>query len=332
MMDAVRVNSITKTFRSSTKQEGLWGSLKSVFHREYKHFTAVNTVSFTVPQGQLVGLLGANGAGKTTLLKMLSGLLVPSSGEAEVMGYVPWRRKYDFLRRFSLVMGQRNQLWWDLPAADSFLLNKEIYGLEYNSFVKWRDELAERLDVADKLHIQLRRLSLGERMKCELIGALLHKPEVIFLDEPTIGLDVVAQHSLREFIRQYNKDFTTTVILTSHYMDDIEALCERVLLIDEGSLLFDGQLQELSKEFSAEKVVQLEFLKPIMKEDIAGFGTIADYSPERVSLRIDSENTPKITAEILSNYPVADLTITAVPIEEIVRKIFVGKTDENEKK
>ncbi len=331
-MDAVEVKSITKTFRSSTKQEGLWGSLKSVVHREYKHYTAVNDVSFAVPQGQLLGLLGANGAGKTTLLKMLSGLLVPTSGQASVLGFIPWRRKHEFLHRFPLVMGPRNQLWWDLPAADSFLLNKEIYGLEHNSFVKWRDELAERLDVADKLHIQLRRLSLGERMKCELIGALLHKPEVIFLDEPTIGLDVVAQHSLREFIQQYNRDFKTTVILTSHYMDDIEALCERVILIDEGSLLFDGQLEELSKEFSAEKVLQLDFLKPFNQKDIESFGTVTECSSERIILRIDAENTPTITAQILSQYPVADLTITAVPIEEIVRKIFVKNSGEIEKK
>lgn len=324
-MNAIEIDSLTKTFRTSVKQEGLLGSVKGLLRREYRDYTAVDSVSFTVPQGQLLGLLGANGAGKTTLLKMLSGLLNPTSGTATVLEYTPWKRKHDFLRRFSLVMGQRNQLWWDLPAADSFLLNKEIYGLDKKEFITWRDELANRLDVADKLHIQLRRLSLGERMKCELIGALLHKPELIFLDEPTIGLDVVAQHSLREFINDLNRDYGTTVILTSHYMDDIESLCKRVVVIDEGHLLFDGRLSDLTKEFMSEKLLEVDFLKPVSKNEIEIFGFVYEFSPERASLRIPADKTAEIISKILEKFSVADLTIQAVPIEEVIRSIFAKK-------
>jgi len=327
-MNAIEIESLTKTFRASVKQEGLLGSLKGLFNREYRDYTAVDSVSFSVPQGQLLGLLGANGAGKTTLLKMLSGLLNPTSGTATVLNHIPWRRKHDFLRRFALVMGQRNQLWWDLPAADSFLLNKEIYGIGDKEYVLWRDELAERLNVGDKLHIQIRKLSLGERMKCELIGALLHKPEIIFLDEPTIGLDVVAQHSLREFIKDLNRVYGTTVILTSHYMDDIEQLCKRVIVIDEGHLLFDGQLADLSKEFSAEKLLQVDFLKPVNRVDIERFGVVYEFVSERAALRIPADKTAQIVAEVLSSLPVADLTINAVPIEDVIRSIFAKKTTE----
>lgn len=324
-MNVIEVHSLTKSFRTAIKREGLLGSFKGLFHREYKDYTAVNSVSFSVEKGELLGLLGANGAGKTTLLKMLSGLLNPTSGSATVLGYTPWKRKHDFLRRFSLVMGQRNQLWWDLPAADSFLLNKEIYGLDSSEFISWRNELAERLDVADKLHIQLRKLSLGERMKCELIGALLHKPELVFLDEPTIGLDVVAQHSLREFIQHLNRDYGTTVILTSHYMDDIESLCKRVVVIDEGQLLFDGRLANLTKEFTSEKLLEVEFHKSVSKTDVENYGVVYDFAGERASLRIPSEKTAEIISKMLEKLPIADLTIQAVPIEEVIRTIFAKK-------
>lgn len=321
-MNTISVHNLTKTFRSHIKQEGLSNSIKSLFHREYKEYTAVNDVSFDIAEGELVGMLGANGAGKTSILKMLSGLLTPTSGTATVLGFTPWQRKNDFRRNFAIVMGQRNQLWWDLPAADSFLPNKEIYSIPENDFKKRLDNLAERLSVTDKLHVQVRRLSLGERMKCELIGALLHSPKVVFLDEPTIGLDVVAQHALREFVAEFNRDSATTIILTSHYMDDIERLCKRVILIDKGSIIFDGALSGLVEEFAAEKLLTIKFTEKVEQSDLATLGTITEFNPEQASLRIPRANIASVAADCLGRFPVADITIEEVPIEDIIRHIF----------
>lgn len=321
-MNTINVQNLTKIYRSHVKQEGLKNSIRSLFHREYKEYTAVNDVSFSIAEGELVGMLGANGAGKTTILKMLSGLLTPTSGTATVMNYIPWQRKNDFRKNFSIVMGQRNQLWWDLPAADSFLLNKEIYGIPQDLFLKRRDMLAERLDVADKLHVQVRRLSLGERMKCELIAALLHSPKVIFLDEPTIGLDVVAQHALREFIADFNKESSTTIILTSHYMDDIERLCKRVMIIDNGKLMFDGALSMLVEQFAAEKMLTIKFTEKVEKHELEAMGVITDYAAEQASLRIPRAKIAAVAGECLGRFQVADITIEEVPIEDIIRQIF----------
>ena len=321
-MNTINVQNLTKIYRSHVKQEGLKNSIRSLFHREYKEYTAVNDVSFSIAEGELVGMLGANGAGKTTILKMLSGLLTPTSGTATVMGFIPWQRKNDFRKNFSIVMGQRNQLWWDLPAADSFLLNKEIYGIPQDLFLKRRDMLAERLDVADKLHVQVRRLSLGERMKCELIAALLHSPKVIFLDEPTIGLDVVAQHALREFIADFNKESSTTIILTSHYMDDIERLCKRVMIIDNGKLMFDGALSMLVEQFAAEKMLTIKFTEKVEKHELEAMGVITDYAAEQASLRIPRAKIAAVAGECLGRFQVADITIEEVPIEDIIRQIF----------
>ncbi len=321
-MNTINVQNLTKIYRSHVRQEGLKNSIRSLFHREYKEYTAVNDVSFSIAEGELVGMLGANGAGKTTILKMLSGLLTPTSGTATVMGFIPWQRKNDFRKNFSIVMGQRNQLWWDLPAADSFLLNKEIYGIPQDLFQKRRDMLAERLDVADKLHVQVRRLSLGERMKCELIAALLHSPKVIFLDEPTIGLDVVAQHALREFIADFNKESSTTIILTSHYMDDIERLCKRVMIIDNGKLMFDGALSMLVEQFAAEKMLTIKFTEKVEKHELEAMGVITDYAAEQASLRIPRAKIAAVAGECLGRFQVADITIEEVPIEDIIRQIF----------
>lgn len=321
-MKAIDVQNLTKVYRSHVKKEGLLHSVKSLFNREFREHIAVKDVSFAIEEGELVGMLGSNGAGKTTTLKMLSGLLHPSSGHASVLGFVPWERKNNFKRQFSLIMGQRNQLWWDLPAADSFLLNKEMYQIPDAEFQNRLNTLAEKLGVTDKLHVQVRRLSLGERMKCELIGSLLHAPRVLFLDEPTIGLDVVAQQAVREFIQEYNRETTTSIILTSHYMDDIETLCKRVIVIDDGRLVFDGSLSKLTEQYIEDKILTVLFRSPVEKAEIEKYGVLAEWTPERASLRINRNGIASAASAILNTFSVADLTIEEVPIEDVIREIF----------
>ncbi|MEY5131758.1 MAG: putative transporter ATP-binding protein YbhF [Bacteroidota bacterium] len=321
----IHVESLTKIFRTHVKQPGLLNSMKSLFHREYTEFIAADSVTFSIEEGALVGMLGANGAGKTTTLKMLSGLLHPSSGIATVMGYVPWERHNDFRRNFSLVMGQRNQLWWDLPAGDSFLLNKEMYRIANHDFNNRLKEMSERLDIAEKLHIQVRKLSLGERMKCELIGALLHYPKVVFLDEPTIGLDIVAQHSLREFIAEFNKEQGTTIILTSHYMDDIEALCKRVILMDEGRIQFDGALSGLVERFSGEKILTIVIDHEVSPQDIPHNEYVSEIGKDHITFKVPKSEVAKITSHFLAHFSVRDITISEMPVEEVIREIFSGK-------
>jgi ABC-2 type transport system ATP-binding protein len=299
--------------------------MKSLFHREYTEFIAADSVTFSIEEGALVGMLGANGAGKTTTLKMLSGLLHPSSGIATVMGYVPWERHNDFRRNFSLVMGQRNQLWWDLPAGDSFLLNKEMYRIGDHDYNKRLNEMSQRLDIADKLHVQVRKLSLGERMKCELIGALLHYPKVVYLDEPTIGLDIVAQHSLREFIAEFNREQGTTIILTSHYMDDIEALCKRVILMDEGRIQFDGALSGLVDRFSGEKILTIVIDHEVDPQDIPYNEYVSEIGKDHITFKVPKNEIAKITSHFLAHFSVRDITISEMPVEEVIREIFSGK-------
>ena len=326
----IHVESLTKIFRTHIKKPGLIESMKSLFHREYSEYIAANSVTFSIEEGALVGMLGANGAGKTTTLKMLSGLLYPSSGTATVMGYVPWERHNEFRRNFSLVMGQRNQLWWDLPAADSFLLNKEMYRIADHDYRRRLQEMSERLDIADKLHVQVRKLSLGERMKCELIGALLHYPKVVFLDEPTIGLDIVAQHSLREFIAEFNKEQGTTIILTSHYMDDIEALCKRVILMDEGRIQFDGALSGLVDKFSGEKVLTIMIDEEIHMNEIPNNEYVSEIGKDHITFKVPKSEIAKITSHFLSHFSVRDITISEMPVEEVIREIFSGKNIKGE--
>lgn len=325
MSSAITVQHLTKVYRSHVKQEGVINSLRSLFHREYKESTAVSDVSFTIEEGELVGMLGPNGAGKTTTLKMLAGLLYPTSGTAQVHGFTPWERKNAFKQQFSIVLGQRNQLWWDIPAADSFALLKEIYRIPDAEYRKRVSDLAERLDIADKLHIQVRRLSLGERMKCELIGSLLHAPRVMFLDEPTIGLDVVAQQNVREFIGEYNRTSATTIILTSHYMHDITALCKRVLVIDEGRLMFDGNLDALVAEYAEEKLLTISFSHRVERHALEPLGIIAEFAPERVVVRVPRKTIAQTTAFLLEQFSVEDLAIEEVPIEDVIRTIFSAK-------
>src|SRR5436189_4561912 len=256
-MSVIEVQGLTKSFRTYKKNPGLSGAIRGLFHREYATTLAVKDVSFTIEEGELVGFLGPNGAGKTTTLKMLSGLLYPTSGAARVLGYVPWERKDGYRRQFALLLGQKNQLWWDLPARESLELNAKIYGIESATFERTVAEMTELLAVKDKLNVSVRELSLGERMKMELIAALLHQPKVLFLDEPTIGLDVVSQKTVREFLREHNARRKTTILLTSHYMADIQALCKRVVIIDHGTIFFDGSLSEVVDRFADSKLVTI---------------------------------------------------------------------------
>lgn len=284
--------------------------------------TAVDRVSFSIDSGELVGFIGPNGAGKTTTLKMLSGLLYPSDGKVKVLGYTPFERKREFLRQISLVMGQKNQLWWDLPAIDTFLLNKEIYEIGDDDFKKNLDRLVELLTVGDVLKTPVRKLSLGQRMKMELIAALLHQPKVLFLDEPTIGLDVVAQSSMREFIKEYNKTYGATIILTSHYMEDVKELCKRVIMIDHGKVLFDGALADLITKHTKWRRITLRLEKKVDEKTLKAFGILKTNEYPLVVLEVEREATKQVASTILATLPVADIEISEPKIEDVIRDVF----------
>ncbi|MCK6440552.1 MAG: ATP-binding cassette domain-containing protein, partial [Planctomycetes bacterium] len=311
---AIHVSSLRKVFKVHRKEPGLWGSVKALVHRRYDNVEAVKGLSFDLARGELVGFLGPNGAGKTTTLKMLSGLLYPSSGEATVLGFTPHKREYPFLRSISLVMGQKNQLWWDLPAWDGFLLNQEIYQLDREKTKKRIDSLAEWLEVKDQLKIQVRKLSLGERMKMELIAALLHEPNIVFLDEPTIGLDVTAQRKIRNFIREYNRDSGATILLTSHYMADIAELCKRVIVIGNGQLLYDGDLTGVIERFSDEKLVGADFPMDGMppREELERLGTVTTYEPPRLRMRVKRDGVSAAVSHLVTRYTPEDLSVDEV--------------------
>jgi ABC-2 type transport system ATP-binding protein len=323
-MPVIDVRGLTKTFRTYKKAPGLRGAVRGLFHRTYETTHAVKDVSFQVEEGELVGFLGPNGAGKTTTLKILSGLLYPTSGQATVLGHEPWRRADGYRRQFALLLGQKNQLWWDLPARESLELNARIYGIPPASFERTVGELSELLLVQDKLNVMVRELSLGERMKMELIASLLHQPRVLFLDEPTIGLDVVSQKIVREFLARYNATRKTTILLTSHYMADIEALCRRVIIIDHGTLFFDGPLTQVIDRFADFKVVTIH-LAPAARHqhhDFARFGTVIENSIDTVRLKIKRDQVIAACKALLDAVPVADIDIQEVPIEEVIRQIF----------
>src|SRR5213076_2032659 len=287
-MSVIEVQGLTKSFRTYKKNPGLSGAIKGLFHREHQMTLAVKDVSFSVEEGELVGFLGPNGAGKTTTLKVLSGLLYPTSGSAKVLGYVPWERKDGYRRQFALLLGQKNQLWWDLPARESLELNAKIYGIAKAGFERTVAEMSELLAVHDKLNVMVRELSLGERMKMELIASLLHQPKVLFLDEPTIGLDVVSQKTVREFLRQHNAKHKTTILLTSHYMTDIQELCERVIIIDHGKIFFDGRLSDVVDRFADSKLVtiQCEAKANCSAESMGKYGEIVEQHPGSIKLKV----------------------------------------------
>jgi len=325
-MAVIEVSNLKKYYKVHQKEPGLGGSIRSLFHRKYYDVKAVDNVSFEIREGELVGFIGPNGAGKTTTLKVLSGLLYPTSGHVSVLGYTPWDRKPAFQKQFSLVMGQKNQLWWDLPAIESFILNKEIYEVPDAQYKKTLDELVELLDVKDILKVQVRKLSLGQRMKMELIAALIHSPKILFLDEPTIGLDVVMQKKMRDFIKEYNKRFNATVILTSHYMDDVKELCQRVVIIDKGKLIFDGALDEIIKKYADHKLITIVFSKNnVTREDVEKLGEIKEFEAPKAVISVKRASAPRIAARILEDFSVADINLEEPQIEDIIREVFTGK-------
>lgn len=324
-MPIIEVNNLSKTYEFYKKPAGLVNSVKSLFHREKLFTEAVKNINFTINEGELVGFLGPNGAGKTTTLKMLSGILYPTNGQAAVLDYIPWKRQPVFQKQFALVMGQKNQLWWDLPAMESFILNKEIYEVPNAQFKETLIELTELLDIKDILDVQVRKLSLGQRMKCELVAALLHSPKVLFLDEPTIGLDVVSQNNIREFLKKYNREKKVTIILTSHYMKDVEALCERVIIINYGTLIYDGSLPELLDKHIDHKILEVTFTEPIKQKMLSPFGKIKEYSAQRIVLTVPKAKARETAATMLTTLPVDDILINEVEIDDVIRHIFVQK-------
>ncbi len=320
----IKVKDLKKYYRIHQKEPGLAGSVKSLFSRKYYNVEAVNDISFEIGEGELVGFIGPNGAGKTTTLKVLSGLLYPTSGYVRVLGFEPFKRQPKFQKQFSLVMGQKNQLWWDLPAWESFILNKEIYEVPDNQFETIVHELSEMLEIKDILKVQVRKLSLGQRMKAELVAALLHSPKVLFLDEPTIGLDVVAQKKMRDFVKEYNQQYKATIILTSHYMGDVKELCKRVIVIDKGIILYDGLLEKIVEKFAAHKVIKVDFEKPIDPEKLKNIGEIKENEEMHYLIHVPRKEAPKRAAKLLDNFPVVDLTIEEPPIEDVIRQVFNG--------
>ncbi len=324
-MAALSVQHLSKFYRIHQKEAGFFGSLKALFKRKYYNSKAVDDISFSIEKGELVGFIGPNGAGKTTTLKCLTGLLYPTSGDIKVLGYTPFERNHAYLRKMSLVMGQKNQLWWDLPPLDSFLLNKAIYGVPEAEYKKTVRELSELLEVEDVLTVQVRKLSLGQRMKCELIASLIHKPQILFLDEPTIGMDVVMQQRLRDFIKEYNQKYGATVILTSHYMKDVEQLCERVIVIDHGKILYDGSLQNIVKKYTTEKKITVVVTDTVMKKDLAALGRIEKMDGNQIVLAVKREHANKTAARLLHDFPVEDINIEEANIEEIIRDVFMNE-------
>ena len=329
-MSVIQVSALTKAFRTYKKQPGFLGAVRDLVSRRYDTTLAVRDVSFRVEEGEFVGFLGPNGAGKTTTLKMLSGLLHPTGGTASVLGYTPWERKDGYRRQFALLLGQKNQLWWDLPARESLALNARIYGIAPAQFERTVAELSELLAVREKLDVMVRELSLGERMKLELIAALLHQPKVLFLDEPTIGLDVVSQKIVRDFLRSHNATRKTTILLTSHYMADIQELCQRVIIIDRGTIFFDGRLSEVIDRFADCKLITIRLAPAAApasgavydRRPLESYGEVVEQTPATVKLKVKRGRVIPVCKALLDELPVSDIDIEEVPIEEIIRQLF----------
>ncbi|MBV7338582.1 ATP-binding cassette domain-containing protein [Chloroflexi bacterium TSY] len=331
---AICVQNLRKIYVVPIREAGVRAAMKSLIQRQKREIAAVDRVMFDVQLGEIVGFLGPNGAGKTTTLKMLSGLLHPTDGTVSVLGFQPWQRRKEFLRQITLVMGNRNQLVWDIPCIDSFQLNRVIYGISQQDFKRTLDELVELLDLEELLTKPVRNLSLGERMKCEIAGSLLHRPRVLFLDEPTIGLDVTMQRRIRSFIAEYNRRHEATIMLTSHYMADVEALCQRIVMIHHGEILFDGALTELVRRFSPHKTISLELQNDIQKQNgsmqlpqnfsghLSQFGQIIEQRDGLIRLRVSKSETANVTGYLLSEYPITDLTVEDPPIEEVIEQAF----------
>jgi ABC-2 type transport system ATP-binding protein len=325
MKPIIRAHDLTKSYRVSERNAGLGAALKSLVHRKTREVQAVDSICFDIARGEIVGFLGPNGAGKTTTLKMLSGLLYPSHGSASVLGFTPSKREPAYLKQITLVMGQRNQLFWDLPAVDTFELNRAIYRIPLAEYERNLDELIALLDLEPLLTKPIRNLSLGERMKCEIAGAILHRPKVLFLDEPTIGLDLTAQRRIRDFLLDYNFRNGATILLTSHYMADVEALCKRVILIHQGHLIYDGDLEALRTRFSAYKTIVVKpGEQPLPRAKLAAYGEVIGDDPSQIQLRVLRSEAARVTARLLANFPITDVSIVEPPIEDAIEQIYKG--------
>jgi len=320
MNPAIRVENLTKTYKVPVREAGIRAALFSLLHRETRSIDAVRDISLCIDQGEIVGFLGPNGAGKTTTIKMMTGLLHPDSGAISICGFVPSRRQHDFLNQITLVMGQRNQLLWDIPVIDSFERNRAIYQLSQIEYQNSMAELSELLDLGELLNRPVRNLSLGERMKCEVAVALLHRPTTLFLDEPTIGLDITMQRNLRTFIQEYNRRTGATVLLTSHYMADVEALCRRVIVIDLGVILFDGQLSDLVQRFTPHKTIRIDLTDD--NPDLADYPELISYVDGKASFRVSNKQAPALTNKLLSELAITDLTVEDPPIEDTIEMLF----------
>lgn len=321
-MNAVEAISLGRVFKSPVKAGGLSASLRQLFKPEFKVFDAVKEVSFAIEPGELVGFLGPNGAGKTTTIKMLTGIIRATSGTARVLGKDPYQRDPAMLRQIALVAGNRQQLWWDLPAIDSFEVLSEIYEIDRGDYRRRRDLLVEGLELTDKVNTQVRKLSLGERMKCELVAAMLHRPRVLFLDEPTIGLDIVSQQRIRGFLRDFNREEGCTMLLTSHYMQDVEALCDRVIVIDHGSVAYDGTLDDLKAEYANERRVRLTFHGSPDEQKLKAMSGFAGMDEDAATFRVDPAHVAELCARALDQFNVADLTVAEPEVEDVIAKLF----------
>lgn len=318
----IDVKNLSKQFSVPEKSEGFVASFKSLINRKYKTVKAVDEITFSIEEGEMVGFLGPNGAGKTTTLKMLTGILYPSSGKLDVLGYTPTDRKVAFQKQISLVLGQKNQLWWDLPPTDGFLMNKEIYGIPTSEYKKTLDELVELLDISDVMSTPVRKMSLGQRMKCELIASLLHRPKLLFLDEPTIGLDVGTQKRVREFLRKINREFNTTIILTSHNMEDVEAVCDRIIMVDHGHKVYDGTITDLITTYATEKYISLDFEDKIPKAELEKYGRVVEHDGWKAVIALPRKGHAKVAAELLTKFEIDNLDIQESRLEDIILKHF----------
>lgn len=337
-MDVVQLNeeaptislrSLRKEFHVTKRDSGIKAALLSVVMRHMDKIVSVDDMTFDVKAGEIVGFLGPNGAGKTTTIKMLSGLLFPTSGEVHVLGHVPWKRKPELLKQITLIMGQRNQLQWDLPSTDTFEFLRSLFGIPYEEYKKTLSELVEMLDIGNVLSQPVRNLSLGERMKCEIAGALLHRPRVIFLDEPSIGLDVTVQHRLRNFMAEYNRTYGATILLTSHYVPDVEALCKRVIFINQGKMVYDGLLSDIADRILPYRTIVLQ-LNDSQQYDLSEYGNVLENADGRVKLQVPKVQTATVTNRLLSNLPVIDLSVIDPSIEEVIRYMFKSKEENTE--
>ncbi len=320
----IEINGIVKTFKLFKRDAGLRGSLKSFFNRKYEYFTALDNINLNISRGDIVGILGENGAGKTTLIKLIVGLLHQSSGSILVDGYTPWKRNHRFLSNISVVMGQKNQLWWDIPASESFLLNKHIYGISDNNYTNTINELVDYFDVRSKINVQVRRLSLGERMKMEIIAALIHKPQIILLDEPTLGLDVISQSKIREFVKYYNEKYKTTFVITSHYTKDIEEMCKRVFVLNRGKSVYDGDFKTLINNINPNRKLIFEFIENPNEDILNNLKKDFNFDISRkvLTATLSDGKLQKLLKELLNNYTASNISFEDLPVDDSMRSFF----------